>query len=101
MDLDAEGVPCEVSSDTFSRELFDDAEFAERGWTVSCEGNPVLGTIDMFGIGIDFSDTPSRAGGPPATLWQHTPEVLGELGYSDEEIEALFECGAATRPAGG
>jgi len=98
-DLDAERVPCEVSSDTFSRELFEDAEFAERGWTVRCEGNPVLGTIDMFGIGLDFSETPSRAGGPPATLWQHTPEVLAELGYSDEEIEALFESGAATRPA--
>ena len=99
--LDQAGVPCEISSDTFSRELFDDPEFAARGWTVRCEGNPVLGTIDMFGTGIDFSDTPSRAGGPPATLWQDTAAVLSELGYSAEEIEALFDCGAAIRPAAG
>jgi len=95
--LDAAGVPCEVSSDTFSRELFEDAELRERGWTVRCDGNPVLGSIDMFGIGIDFSDTPSRAGGPPAALWQHTGEILAELGHTPEEIEALYESGAAIR----
>jgi crotonobetainyl-CoA:carnitine CoA-transferase CaiB-like acyl-CoA transferase len=99
--LDDAGVPCEISSDTFSRELFDDRELMERGWTVHCEGNPVLGAIDMFGIGIDFSETPSRAGGPPATLWQHTRELLAELGYGPDEIEALFESGAATPPAEG
>ena len=66
-----------------------------------CEGNPVLGTIDMFGIGIDFSDTPSRAGGPPATLWQHTREILAELGYTAAQIEALLESGTAIPPAEG
>ena len=96
--LDAAGVPCEVSSDTFSRELFDDEELAARGWIVRCEGNPVMGTMDMFGIGIDFSETPSRAGGPPATLWEHTAEVLAELGYAAAEIEAMFDSGAAIRP---
>ncbi|NRA00207.1 MAG: CoA transferase [Myxococcales bacterium] len=99
--LDEAGVPSEISSDTFSRELFDDPELAERGWTVRCEGNPVLGTIDMFGIGIDFSDTPSRAGGPPATLWQHTREILAELGYTAAQIEALLESGTAIPPAEG
>ena len=99
--LDDAGVPCEISSDTFSRELFDDRELMERGWTVRCEGNPVLGTIDMFGIGIDFSDTPSRPGGPPATLWQHTREILAELGYPDAAIEAMLESGAAIPPAVG
>jgi crotonobetainyl-CoA:carnitine CoA-transferase CaiB-like acyl-CoA transferase len=99
--LDAAGVPCEISSDLFSRELFDDGELMGRGWTVRCEGNAVLGTIDMFGTGIDFSDTPSRPGGPPATMWQHTGEILAELGYSPEEIEALYDSGAAIRPSAG
>ncbi|MFZ4068317.1 MAG: CoA transferase, partial [Phenylobacterium sp.] len=31
----------------------------------------------------------------PPTLGQHTREVLGELGYSGEEIEALYQAGAA------
>jgi crotonobetainyl-CoA:carnitine CoA-transferase CaiB-like acyl-CoA transferase len=97
--LDAAGVPCEISSDTFSRELFEDRELMKRGWTVRCEGNPLLGTIDMFGIGIDFSDTPSRAGGPPATLWQHTREILAELGYTGDQIDSMLESGAAIEPA--
>jgi crotonobetainyl-CoA:carnitine CoA-transferase CaiB-like acyl-CoA transferase len=97
--LDLAGVPCEVSSATFSQQIFDDPELLERGWTVRCEGNPILGTIDMFGCGIDFSDTPARAGGPPATPWQDTRSVLRELGHSEDEIEALIASGVALQPA--
>jgi crotonobetainyl-CoA:carnitine CoA-transferase CaiB-like acyl-CoA transferase len=97
--LDAAGVPCEISSATYSQEIFDDRELLERGWVVRCEGNPQLGSIDMFGSGIDFSDTPATPGGPPATLWEHTREILAELGHSPDEIDALIESGAAIRPA--
>lgn len=96
--LDAAGVPCEISSDTFSRELFDDAELMERGWIVHCDGNPSLGPIDMFGVGIDFSDTPARAGGPPPVPWQHTREILAELGYPAEKIDAFLASGVAIAP---
>jgi crotonobetainyl-CoA:carnitine CoA-transferase CaiB-like acyl-CoA transferase len=40
--------------------------------------------------GADASLRPA----PPA-LGQHTREVLGDLGYSSEEIEALYSAGAA------
>ncbi|TXS95833.1 CoA transferase [Parahaliea maris] len=96
--LDRAGVPCEISAENFSRELFDNAEFLQRGWIVRCEGNTRTGTIDMFGSGIDFSDTPCQAGGPPPTPWQHTGEILGEFGYSAEAIEALYQAGVAVRP---
>ena len=96
--LDGAGVPCEISSDTFSRELFDDRELFELEWVTRCEGNPVLGTIDMFGNGIDFSDTPTKPGGPPPIPWQHTREVLAELGYAEETIETLVSSGVAITP---
>jgi crotonobetainyl-CoA:carnitine CoA-transferase CaiB-like acyl-CoA transferase len=96
--LDKADVPCEVSSDSFGRELFDDKELLNKGWVTELEGNPLLGKIGMFGIGIDFSDTPCEVVGAPPVLWQHTREVLGELGYSEKEIDQLCASGAAIQP---
>jgi len=96
--LDAVGVPCEISSETWSRELFDDEELLRKAWITRCEGNPVLGAIDMFGNGVDFSDTPTRPGGPPPIPWQDTRAVLSELGYAAEAIDALVEAGVAITP---
>lgn len=96
--LDGAGVPCEISSATFSQQLFDDTELAERGWITRCLGNPLLGPIDMFGVGIDFSATPGHAGGPPPVPWQHTREVLAEYGYDAAQIDALCVEGTAIVP---
>ncbi|MEZ4218015.1 MAG: CoA transferase [Myxococcota bacterium] len=92
--LDANGVPCEISSATFSRELFDDADLYRRGWLARFEGDPAIGDVDMYGLGIDFSDTPGRVRGPIPVLWQHTREVLAELGYGAEDVERLVAEGA-------
>lgn len=93
--LDAAGVPVEVCSATFSQTLFDDPEFIERNWVVNTKGHPTVGDIDMNGIGIDFSETPSKPGGPPPMPGQHTREVLAELGYDDAKIDGLLAAGAA------
>jgi crotonobetainyl-CoA:carnitine CoA-transferase CaiB-like acyl-CoA transferase len=92
--LDAAGVPCELCDPTFSQRLFDDQELIERGWVVGLDGNPILGHIDMFGAGIDFSGTPATPGGPPPVMWQHTVEVLSELGYDAAKIDGLRASGA-------
>lgn len=48
-----------------------------------------LGPIDQIGFPYTFSATPPMIRRPPPTLGQHTDEVLGELGFSAEQIAAL------------
>jgi len=97
--LDRAGVPCEISEENFARDvLFADSTLFDRQWVVRREGNPELGTIEMFGLGMTFSDTPSQPGGAPPVLWQHTREVLRELGYNDELINELAATGAVVLP---
>jgi crotonobetainyl-CoA:carnitine CoA-transferase CaiB-like acyl-CoA transferase len=50
----------------------------------------------MFGIGVEFSATPSRPTGPAPRSGQHTAEVLTELGLDDAAIAALVEAGAVS-----
>ncbi len=50
---------------------------------------------------MKLSRTPGAPAGPGPALGEHTHEVLGSLGYSAEEIEALLESGAAAGPASG
>ncbi|MEQ8194933.1 MAG: CaiB/BaiF CoA-transferase family protein [Rhodospirillales bacterium] len=58
--------------------------------------HPLLGTIDLVGSAINMSKTPRPkkfARHTPET-GEHTDEVLGEIGYSKDEIAALKEKGA-------
>ncbi len=96
--LDAAGVPVEISDEHYSQRLFDDAELYERGWLVATDGHPVVGHIDMVGIGVEFSETPSTAGGPPPWPGQHSREVLRSLDFDDAAIDALVEAGAVQAP---
>jgi crotonobetainyl-CoA:carnitine CoA-transferase CaiB-like acyl-CoA transferase len=48
----------------------------------------------------EFSETPCAAGKPYGAFGVETRKVLGELGYSDEEIARLKEAGVVTWPEG-
>ncbi len=56
------------------------------------------GPLPMVGFPIRLSETPASVRSRPPDLDAHTAEVLVELGYSDEEIGALFASRAAGHP---
>lgn len=53
-----------------------------------------LGMMSMAGLPIKFSDSPGAIRLPPPRLGQHSAEILSELGYSAEKIQALAGSGA-------
>ncbi len=51
--------------------------------------HPVAGKVKVIAAPIEFSGTPASIRRPPPTLGQHNDEILGELGYSAEEIKSM------------
>lgn len=92
--LDSAGVPCEISSETFGIDLWDDKEMIDREWVAS-RPHRTTGTIDLVGLAFDLSDTPAGVQGAPMLVGEHTREILGDLGYSNEDVNALFDKGVA------
>ncbi len=88
--LDAAGVPIEIVSETFSRELHDDPEFQKRKWVVSYQ-HPVVGKLDQIGLLCDLSDTPGKIQGRPLLVGEHTQKILSEMGYSEEQMKTMEE----------
>ena len=88
--LDEQSVPCGaiLSID----DVFADPQAEEYGLRRTVH-HPTSGDIDLSGFPYDFPSHPLGIRLPPPTLGQHTREILGEAGYSPEEIEAMLERG--------
>jgi hypothetical protein len=69
--LTGAGVPAEVSSETFSLELFDDAELAARGW-ISTVDQALVGRFEAPGDLVSFSDGGTVDRLPPLVVGSHT-----------------------------
>ena len=57
--------------------------------------------VSLLGVPVKLSRTPGAPAGPGPALGEHTREVLAGLGYSADEVDSLFESGAAAGAAGG
>jgi crotonobetainyl-CoA:carnitine CoA-transferase CaiB-like acyl-CoA transferase len=84
--LTAAGVPCgsvrEIS------EVLADSQIAARGMVQEVD-HSTIGPVRVINSPVKMSDTPTSVRTSPPTLGQHTPAVLRELGYDDQQIDAL------------
>ena len=60
---------------------------------------PGLGTIRQLGVPVKMSRTPGDPTRPAPAFGEHTREVLAEAGYSEDEVAAMLESGAAAGPS--
>ena len=86
--LDAHDVPCEVSSESWGQEWFDDPDVIANGW-VTDYTHSIWGRFEQPAKFLDFSETPTRIAGPPPVIGAHTQEILTELGYDADNVETL------------
>ena len=72
--------------------LDDDPHVKAREMVVELD-HPVIGKTKALGVPVKLSETPGAVTLPAPTLGQHTAEVLTEVGYSADEVEALRRAG--------
>ncbi len=85
------GVPCGPIQDV--AEVFADPQVHDQELVREVE-HPTVGSLALTGFPYHFHGTPLEIRHPPPLLGQHTAEVLAELGYDAEQIEALIAMGA-------
>ena len=89
--LQAQRVPCAPVLSI--AETVKEPHLRERG-TVRTVTDPKFGEVDLPGMPLRFSDYPHNIPLETAHLGEHNSDVLnGILGYSDEEIQNLYDTG--------
>jgi crotonobetainyl-CoA:carnitine CoA-transferase CaiB-like acyl-CoA transferase len=72
-----------------------------REMVVEVDQPGVSEPVRQLGPPVKLSRTPADPAAPGPALGEHTAEVLGGLGYSEEEIAALERSGAVAGPHAG
>ena len=86
------GVLCAPAVDGYAVGFFSDPQAAANEMIVTHE-HPKLGQLKFSTRPITFHNTKELAARVTPLLGQHNREVLGELGYSDTQIEELYQKG--------
>lgn len=92
--LDAAGVPC--ASTPRPIDALASPQVQANGLAAQHE-HPQWGPVTQTGLLVKFSATPGHLQRPAPLIGQHTREVLRDLGYAEERIEALLSSGAAVQ----
>lgn len=74
-------------------EMFDDPHAQARDMIPTIEHSK-LGPVRTLGLPIKLSETPGKVASAAPVFGQHTADVLGEYGYSAEQIAAFADEGA-------
>ena len=82
------GVPAALSDGEASRRLFDREDLRAKNWTVEYS-YPDVGRLEQIGSSYSLSATPVAPQGPPLIVGDNSAALLAELGYSEEEVEAM------------
>ena len=82
-----------LSSPIYTTEdLLADPHYNDRGFWVDID-HPMAGTFKYPGAPFKMSETPWKIKRPAPLLGQHNQEVLGDLGYSKEDLVKLRQQG--------
>ncbi|NOW48223.1 crotonobetainyl-CoA:carnitine CoA-transferase CaiB-like acyl-CoA transferase [Novosphingobium sp. SG751A] len=93
--LDAAGAPCEIVREkSWVREALME-DWAQASNRVVEDLDSMYGHVRTFGSFIHLSETSGFASGTAPRLGHHTRQILGEVGYSEAEIDALIAGGKA------
>ena len=82
-------------------EVLDSELVRAREMVVELEQPGAAEPVRQLGVPVKLSRTPGGPQGPGPPLGADTDDVLASLGYSEEEIAALKESGAAEGPVAG
>jgi CoA:oxalate CoA-transferase len=86
--LNEKGIP---SGDVVSLETALTSEQSRHRQVIEDVEQPGIGNVKLFNMTAKFSKTPAQITQPPPRLSENTEVILGELGYDENDINALKE----------